>query len=130
MRILFATPEVSDFVQVGGLAAVSSALPRALRGYADIRVVIPGYSSVLSGLDDLTIVGHCPAHAVLPALQIGLGHAGDGQPYYIVICAALFERSGNPYGDEHGRDWPDNDVRFAAFSYAAAQIAIGRAHAE
>jgi glycogen synthase len=31
MRILFATPEASDFVQVGGLAAVSSALPRALR---------------------------------------------------------------------------------------------------
>lgn len=128
MRILFATPEVSDFVQVGGLAAVSAALPRALRGYADIRLVIPGYSSVLSGIKDLSIVGNCPAHAGLPALQIALGHAEDGQAYYVVICAALFERSGTPYGDEYGRDWPDNDVRFAAFSYAAAQIAIGRAH--
>ena len=48
MRILFATPEVSDFIQVGGLAAVSAALPRALRDFADVRVIIPGYR--LSGL--------------------------------------------------------------------------------
>jgi starch synthase len=99
-----------------------------LREYADIRVVIPGYPSVLAGLPDLTIVGECPAHAGLPALKIGFGHAADGLPYYVVICPRLFERVGTPYGDERGIDWPDNDVRFAAFSYAAAQIAIGRGH--
>jgi glycogen synthase len=29
--------EMDDFVRVGGLAAVSAALPRALRPFADIR---------------------------------------------------------------------------------------------
>lgn len=125
MKILFATPETSDFIQVGGLAAVSAALPRALRGFADIRIVIPGYSEVLAGLPEMTIVGRSAAFAGLPAFELGLGHAADGLPYYVVVCPALFERSGSPYGDERGIDWIDNDVRFATFSYAAARIALG-----
>jgi starch synthase len=125
MRILFATPEVSDFVQVGGLAAVSAALPRALRGLADIRVVIPGYSEVIARLENLTILGRCPAYAGLPSFEVGFGRAADGLPYYVVVCPGLFERTGSPYGDERGVDWNDNDVRFATFSYAAAQIARG-----
>lgn len=127
MRILFATPETCDFIQVGGLAAVSAALPRALRPLADIRIVVPGYAQVLRGLADLKVVGHCPAFAGLPAFQIGLGHAADGMPYYVVMCSELFERPGTPYGDTRGVDWEDNDVRFATFSYAATQIALGKA---
>jgi starch synthase len=126
MRILFATPEVSDFVQVGGLAAVSAVLPRALRGLADIRLVIPGYSQVLAGLTDFTTLGSFPAFAGLPAFEVGFGRAVDGLPYYVVVCPGLFERVGSPYGDERGIDWDDNDVRFATFSYAATQIARGR----
>ncbi|ABE64842.1 hypothetical protein Nham_4225 (plasmid) [Nitrobacter hamburgensis X14] len=72
MRILFATPEVSDFVQVGGPAAVSEALPRALRRFADVRLIIPGYPAVLRGLQDLEIVGRCAPYASLPAFEIGL----------------------------------------------------------
>ena len=72
MRILFATPEVSDFIQVGGLAAVSAALPRALRDLADVRVIIPGYPAVLRGLSDLKTVGRCQPYAALPALQTQL----------------------------------------------------------
>jgi len=126
MRILFATPEVSDFVQVGGLAAVSAALPRALRAFADIRVVIPGYSEVLARLENLTIITSYPSFAGLPAFEVGFGRAADGLPYYVVVCPGLFERVGSPYGDERGVDWSDNDVRFATFSYAAAEIASGR----
>jgi starch synthase len=125
MRILFATPEISDFVRVGGLAAVSAALPRALRRSADIRVVIPGYSEVLARVEDLTIVGRCPAFAALPDFEIGFGRASDGLPYYVVVCPSLFERIGSPYGDDRGQDWSDNDIRFATFSFAAAQIARG-----
>jgi starch synthase len=125
MKILFATPEIADFVRVGGLAAVSAALPRALRKFSDIRVVIPGYSEVLRGVQNLTIVGRCSAFAGLPQFEVGFGRAVDGLPYYIVVCPALFERVGSPYGDERGLDWTDNDVRFATFSYAATQIARG-----
>ena len=125
MRILFATPEAADFIQVGGLAAVSAALPRALQKFADIRVVIPGYPAVLAGLRNLTLLGRCPAFAALPPFEVGFGRAADGLPYYVVVCPGLFERVGSPYGDERGIDWSDNDVRFATFSYAAAQIARG-----
>ena len=86
MRILFATPEVSDFIQVGGLAAVSAALPRALGGFADVRVIIPGYPSVLRGLHDRKTVGRCTAFAALPAFEVDLGHTADGLTYYVVRC--------------------------------------------
>ncbi len=125
MRILFATPEVSDFVQVGGLAAVSAALPRALRGFADVRVIIPGYPAVLRGLEDLRTVGRCQPFAALPAFELSLGHTADGLSYYVVRCRELYERDGTPYADEGGADWHDNNVRFATFSYAAAQLARG-----
>ncbi|WP_363251120.1 glycogen/starch synthase [Bradyrhizobium sp.] len=43
MKVLFVTPEIDDFIRVGGLAAVSAALPRALRLWSDVRVLVPGY---------------------------------------------------------------------------------------
>src|SRR3954452_4346549 len=125
MRILFATPEVSDFIQVGGLAAVSAALPRALRDFADVRVIIPGYPAVLRGLQDLTTVGRCQPFAALPAFAIDLGHTADGMTYYVVRCPALYERDGTPYADGRGADWCHTKVRFAPFSDAAAQVARG-----
>ena len=45
-RILYATPEMADFVKTGGLGEVSAALPRALVPHYDIRVLIPGYRQV------------------------------------------------------------------------------------
>jgi len=85
MRVLFATPELSDFVQVGGLAAVSAALPRALRPFADIRIIMPGYPEVLGKIADFSIIGHCVATAQLPACSLGLGFAKDGLPTYVVV---------------------------------------------
>ena len=39
--------------------------------------------------------------------------------------SAIYDRPGNPYGDEAGRDWPDNDIRFGRFASAAAELAAG-----
>jgi starch synthase len=39
----------------------------------------------------------------------------------------LYARSGNPYLDSQGRDWPDNAERYAALAFAAARIAWGEA---
>lgn len=126
VRVLFATPEISDFVQVGGLAAVSAALPRALRSSADIRVIVPGYPEVLAQIEGYSPVGACKSVAALPSCTMGLGYTRDGLPVYVVQCAGLYERNGTPYGDLSGHDWPDNDVRFARFSAAAAALAAGR----
>lgn len=126
LRVLFVTPEIDDFIRVGGLAAVSAALPRALRLWSDVRVLLPGYRSVVDQCESIEIVGECPALAEMPACSLGLAATRDGLPIYILLCPQLYDRPGNPYGDDSGRDWPDNDVRFGRFASAAAQLAAGR----
>ncbi|MDB5521811.1 MAG: glycogen synthase GlgA [Tardiphaga sp.] len=125
MKVLFVTSEIDDFVRVGGLAAVSAALPRALRLWSDVRVMLPGYRDVVAQFDSIEIVGKCPALAEMPACSLGLAATKDGLPIYILLCPQLYERPGNPYGDANGRDWPDNDIRFGRFASAAAALAAG-----
>jgi len=124
-RILFVTPEFEDFVKVGGLGAVSAALPRALRRLCDIRVLVPGYRRVLSRAEGMEVVGHCAALAGLPACRIGRLQTSDGLIVYVVLCAELYDRDGTPYADSNGCDWRDNDIRFARFAAAAADLAQG-----
>src|SRR5256886_8406468 len=116
---------MDDFIRVGGLAAVSAALPRALRSLADIRIMLPGYRDVVEQFTHIHILGHLPPLAEMPACTLGVGATRDGLPVYILLCSELYERPGNPYGDESGRDWPDNDVRFGRFAAAAAELAAG-----
>ena len=126
MKVLFVTTEMDDFVRVGGLAAVSAALPRALRGLSDVRILLPGYHDVLEQLTHIEIVGECAALAEMPACSIGRAATRDGLPVYVLLCAQLYDRPGNPYGDENGADWPDNDIRFGRLASAAAELAMGR----
>lgn len=126
MKVLFATPEIDDFVRVGGLAAVSAALPRALKVFGDIRVMLPGYRDVVAQFDSISVVGKLPALAEMPACSVGLTATKDGLPVYILLCPKLYDRPGNPYGDANGRDWPDNDLRFGRFASAAASLAQGK----
>src|ERR1700712_6017678 len=116
---------MDDFVRVGGLAAVSAALPRALRLWSDVRILLPGYRDVVEQFTHIEIVGQCPALAEMPACTLGLASTQDGLPVYVLLCPQLYDRPGNPYGDDSGRDWPDNDVRFGRFASAAAQLAAG-----
>lgn len=125
MRVLFITTEMDDFVRVGGLGAVSAALPRALRPFADIRVMLPGYRDIIEQLTHIQVVGRCPAFAEMPACSLGRAATKDGLPVYVLLCSQLYDRPGNPYGDESGHDWPDNDIRFARFASAAAELAMG-----
>jgi starch synthase len=121
-RILFLTSELADLIKVGGLGDVSAALPRALSGQHDIRVLIPGYRQVLESGRPLRIVGQIEGLAALPACKIGLA---DGLIVYVLLHPALFDRAGTPYGNQQGVDWPDNHIRFASLGLAAAEIAAG-----
>src|SRR6266540_131866 len=116
---------MDDFVRVGGLAAVSAALPRALRRWSDVRIMLPGYRDIVEQFTHIEIVGECPALAEMPACSLGRSSTKDGLPVYVLLCPQLYDRPGNPYGDESGRDWPDNDVRFGRFASAAAELAAG-----
>src|SRR6478735_6936720 len=125
LKVLFVTTEIDDFVRVGGLAAGSAALPRALRPWIDVRIMLPGYRDVVEQFSHIEIVGQCAALAEMPACSLGRASTRDGLPVYVLLCPHLYERPGNPYGDESGRDWPDNDVRFGRFASAAAELAMG-----
>ena len=128
-RILFVTTEMADYVKVGGLGEVSAALPRALAGDFDVRVLIPGYAQVLARHKNLTIVGELPAHAGMPACRLARARAADGLVVYILLSRELYDRDGTPYADRTGADWDDNHIRFGRLSSAAVQIALGRADA-
>jgi starch synthase len=132
MEILFVTTELSPFVKVGGLADVSAALPKALRslGHA-ITVVVPRFPS-------LEAQGLLLARRLTP-LRFTLGERKleatlfDGRlasqvDLVVVDVPGLFDRAG-VYG-EKGEDYPDNALRFAAFSAAVAELARQRAAAD
>ena len=115
---------MSDFVQVGGLGAVSASLPRALQRHCDMRVLLPGYRQVLAASPKLDIVGHLPGAGDIPPCSIGRVTTPDGLAVYIVLCEELYDREGCPYVGAHGAEFADNDIRFARLSLAAAQMAI------
>ena len=122
-KILFATSEIADFVQTGGLAAVSASLPRALKPACDVRVVLPGYRCALAKAPPLTLLEQLPACAGLPPCTMASLTLADGLVVYVVLCDELYGRDGAPYADARGQDYADNDVRFARLSLAAAEIA-------
>jgi starch synthase len=47
-------------------------------------------------------------------------------PIWLVDCPSLYQRSGSPYQDPDGSDWPDNARRYAVLSHVAARLALGR----
>jgi starch synthase len=125
-RVLFVTSEFEDFVKVGGLAAVSAALPRALTRWSDVRIVLPGYRQVLSTIQSLEIIGKSESWALLPSCSIGRTHTSDGLVVYLVLNPQLYEREGSPYGDAQGSDWADNDIRFARLAACAVELGAGK----
>ena len=128
MKVLFATSEFADYAKAGGLGEVSAGLPRALRHRGiDVRVLLPAYPEVIAKVSDITVVAHLPGRAGIEPCCIGEARTDDGLPLYLVLEPSLYQRTGSPYAGPEGHDWPDNDVRFARLSLAAAEIAAGRA---
>lgn len=124
MNLLFVASECTPFVKTGGLADVIGAVPKSLAASgANVRILIPCYPA----LAPLAASGHCvrefdelfggPARII--ATQ------GDGLEMLLLDAPHLYDRPGSIYLGPDGQDWPDNDLRFAALSFVAAQIGIG-----
>src|SRR5579863_1768997 len=86
LRVLFVTPESGDFLQAGGLGAISASLPRALRTNCDVRVLAPGYPSALKIGGSIELVAHLPGAGLLPPCSIGRVTTPDGLPIHLVLC--------------------------------------------
>ncbi len=126
MNILFVTSELAGLVKAGGLGDVSASLPLALgRRGLDVRVLIPAYAEIVARLPEIRWIGRLPGHAAIPGCRIGEVQLPDGLVLYLVGAASLYDRRGTPYCQPDGSDWPDNHLRFARLSLAAAEIARG-----
>ena len=125
MRVLFVTSEFADFAKAGGLADVSASLPRALRDEGvDVRVLIPGYQKVIDNIGSIAVVASLPRRGDIEPCLVGEAQTQDGLTIYVVLSPSLYQREGSAYGTANG-DHPDNDLRFARLSLAAAEIARG-----
>jgi starch synthase len=123
MNLLFVASECAPFVKTGGLADVIGAVPKSLAATGvHVRVLIPAYPA----LADLAAAGQVamsfddlfggPARII--AVQ------AEGLDMLLLDAPHLYDRAGNIYLGPDGKDWHDNDLRFAALSFAAAQIGL------
>lgn len=123
-RILFATSEVHPLVKTGGLADVSASLPAALQELGeDVRLLVPGYTQVLEGLQAKKTVA---AFEVFPGQSkvklLSARMPVTGVPVYVLDAPQYFCRVAGPYQYHLGGDWPDNPMRFGMLSKVAALL--------
>jgi len=122
LKVLFATSEIHPLIKTGGLADVSGALPAALhRLGVDVRLLLPGYPQVMDGLKNKWVV----ATGIFEFGEVRLLSSvmpDSGVPVLVVDYPPLYRRAGGPYQDAHGRDWPDNALRFGLLSRIGALL--------
>jgi starch synthase len=125
VRVLYVSTEVSPALKTGGLADVNGALPRALIAQgADVRLLLPAFPALVQAAGTTRRVTELGAAFGAPRVGILQGRIGD-VPAYLIDAPVLYGREGNPYVDEHGRDWPDNHLRFGMLGWAAARFRGG-----
>ena len=120
-RVLSVASECVPLLKTGGLADVVGALPKALAGQGwAMRVLMPAYPGLVTRLgkakklwSDKDLFGG-PAKVLAGVVE--------GLDILLLDAPHLYDRAGGPYGGPDG-DHKDNDARFAALSWAAAEIA-------
>jgi starch synthase len=122
MRIVFVASECVPYSKTGGLADVVGALPKALAAIGhEVDVIIPRYRMTKPGrtLTEATSLTIPPA-AGFHFASIQIADEGQNPRHYLVDCPELFERDG--LYRVKGVDYPDNYLRFAAFSLASLEF--------
>ena len=125
MHVLFVTPECYPLIKTGGLADVAGALPLALAPLGvEAKVLLPAYRGLLDQIASPTVVAEV-VDVFGGVGRLVAGTAEGGLNVLLLDAPHLYERAGNPYLGPDGVDWPDNDKRFGALSWIAAQLALG-----
>ena len=121
IKVLSVASECVPLVKTGGLADVVGALPRALSEQGiDMRVMLPAYPDLVKKIGKVTeIAAEKDLYGGSARVMKG---AVDGVTVLLLDAPHLFDRKGGIYGNPS--DYPDNPERFAAFSFAAAQIGM------
>lgn len=126
MNILFASSEVYPLIQTGGLADVSYSLPRVLKIlHQSVRVLLPAYETVLKAIDHYRPLTSFSLND--KTVQVFETEIPPSRlKVWLINYPDYFKRSGNPYIDEKGQDWPDNAMRFGFFCQAAVLVAMNQ----
>ncbi len=120
-QVLSVASECVPLLKTGGLADVVGALPKALAAQGwHMRVLMPAYQGLLKKFGLSTPVWSDPDLFGGPA-RVVAGQVA-GMDMLLLDAPHLYERPGGPYSDPVG-DYADNAERFAALSWAAAEIA-------
>lgn len=121
-NILLAASEAAPFVKTGGLADVLGSLPQALARIGHkVSVVLPNFRGA-APLDAVPVWESMNASAGRNQFTASiLRSSRSGVDFYFVDIPYLFNREGI-YSNKAG-DFPDNHIRFAAFSQAVIGIA-------
>src|SRR5262245_51186572 len=124
MKVLSVSSEVFPLIKTGGLADVAGALPVALNPYnIETKTLMPGYPRVLQALRNPVPRLFFDDLLGAPATVLEAEH--EGLDLLVLDAPSYYDRSGGPYVDALGKDYPDNWRRFAALSLAGAEIAAG-----
>lgn len=122
MRIVFAASEGVPHSKTGGLADVVGALPKALASLGHtVELILPRYR--------MTKPGRALPQGGSVTLPLGVGFKFacvqdggilGGVQTFLVDCPEYFDRDG--LYQENGQDYPDNALRFSAFSFACLEF--------
>ena len=128
LKVLFACSELTPLIKTGGLADVCGSLPHAMsKSGDDVRIVLPGYHSILQKIPDPTFISLLE----LPLGTVTLCRTELNDAQILLVNHETFSnRAGNPYMSDSDRPWPDNAFRFALFSQAVCHIAQNLAQLE
>ncbi|WP_404359760.1 glycogen synthase GlgA [Methylotuvimicrobium sp. KM1] len=126
-RILFVTSEAHPLIKTGGLADVSSSLPKALADLGqDIRIIIPNYQAIKKTENvqhRCTLrINNCDVNILetrLPESKVIV---------WLIDCPQFFDYPGNPYHDEYGNAWANSADRFSLFCRITVEVAMNRAY--
>ena len=131
LNVLLLSSEVEPFAKTGGLADVSSALPKAIKSLGhEIRIMMPRYGSISDRkgqLHDMMRLRDIPIHLgkknVLASVKSSfLANSHSKIQVYFLDNTALFGRAGLYVHPDTKQDYHDNDERFFFFDHGSLEV--------
>ena len=131
LNVLLLSSEVEPFAKTGGLADVSSALPKSIKSLDhEVRIMMPRYGSInerKARLHEMIRLKDIPVplgkKQLLASVRSSfLNNSHSKIQVYFLDNHALFGRSGLYVHPDTKKDYEDNDARFTFFARGVLEV--------